>query len=155
MMQYGKDKVTGAVSSVRKGRYTTRGSKITDSEGREIRFRGINWFGYNTGDNAFGGLDRCNITDMLGQISSRGFNLLRIPVSCELLLDWMNGRFPEAFYDPGINCGGMCSRQKVGDCGAPARGSAWSFLLLNPRKAPLTQGIMITSVFQASRGYVQ
>ncbi len=103
MMQYGKDKVTGAVSSVRKGRYTTRGSKITDSEGREIRFHGINWFGYNTGDNAFGGLDRCNITDMLGQISSRGFDLLRIPVSCEILLDWMEGRFPEASYNPGIN----------------------------------------------------
>lgn len=84
-------------------RYTTNGRKITDQHGNEVRFTGINWFGYNTGAGCFGGLDKCNLGQMLGEISARGFNLLRIPVSAELLLQWKEGIYPKANYDPAVN----------------------------------------------------
>ncbi|MBR5359062.1 MAG: glycoside hydrolase family 5 protein [Clostridiales bacterium] len=85
------------------GKLTTNGSRIIDIAGNEVRFKGINWFGFNTGDNAPGGLDRCNLKGMMYEISRRGFDLLRIPVSCELLLSWMNGNYPHARFDPAIN----------------------------------------------------
>ena len=91
---------TGKIAS---GKLTTNGNRIIDAAGNEVRFAGINWFGFNTGDNAPGGLDRCNLKEMLEEIARRGFNLIRIPVSCELLLGWMNGECPESKYDPVIN----------------------------------------------------
>ena len=40
---------------------------------------------------------------MTAQISKRGFNFMRIPMSCEILLQWMNGIYPDAEFDPVIN----------------------------------------------------
>lgn len=82
---------------------TTKGSKIVDLKGNEVWLKGINWFGYNTGENALGGLKHCNLSDMVSQISQRGFNFMRIPVSCELLLQWRNNTYPAAVFDPDIN----------------------------------------------------
>ena len=94
--------LTGA-KAVSRDRLTTKGSKIVDGDGREVWLKGVNWFGYNTGDNALGGLEQCSLKDMISQISERGFNFMRIPVSCEILLQWMNGEYPNARFSPSLN----------------------------------------------------
>ena len=85
------------------GWLTTKGSKIVDQAGNEVWLKGINWFGYNTGDNCPGCLDACNLEDMISQIASHGFNMVRLPVSCELLSNWMLGKCYEAVYNSGLN----------------------------------------------------
>ncbi|MBR6960366.1 MAG: glycoside hydrolase family 5 protein, partial [Clostridiales bacterium] len=64
---------------------------------------GCNWFGYNTGSNVFDGVWACNMREALESIADHGFNLLRIPMSAELLLQWSNGEYPEANYNHAYN----------------------------------------------------
>ncbi len=69
-----------------------KGSKIFNKEGEQVYLTGINWFGFETdGANGFYGLNKCNIEDSLYLMAKRGFNLLRIPISAELILDWKKG----------------------------------------------------------------
>jgi endoglucanase len=81
----------------------TDGSKILDANGTEVWLTGLNWFGYNTGTNIFDGCWACNMREALASIADRGFNLLRIPISAELVLSWKNGNFPEANYNRAEN----------------------------------------------------
>lgn len=67
------------------------GDKIVDVDGNEVWLTGCNWFGYNVGSQVFDGVWSQNMHDMLRQIADHGFNLLRVPVSTELLLQWKNG----------------------------------------------------------------
>ena len=77
----------------------TSGGRIVDAQGREVRLTGINWFGYNTGTNIFDGVWNCNLKDTLKSIADHGFNVLRVPMSAELLLQWKNGEYPRANYN--------------------------------------------------------
>jgi len=53
---------------------------------------GINWFGFETdGANGFYGLNKCNLEDSLDLMAKLGFNILRIPISAEIILQWKNG----------------------------------------------------------------
>lgn len=81
----------------------TSGGRIVDSQGREVRLTGINWFGYNTGTNIFDGCWSINMASGLKAIADHGFNLLRIPISSELILAWRNGRYPQANYNSYTN----------------------------------------------------
>jgi len=81
----------------------TDGSKILDANGTEVWLTGLNWFGYNTGTNIFDGCWACNMREALASIANHGFNLLRIPISAELVLSWKNGNFPEANYNRAEN----------------------------------------------------
>ena len=82
---------------------TTDGDSIVDQNGTEVWFTGCNWFGYNTGSNIFDGVWACNMRESLESIADHGFNLLRIPMSAELLLQWKNGEYPEANYNHAYN----------------------------------------------------
>lgn len=82
---------------------TVKGSKITDSSGKEVWLTGCNWFGYNTGTNCFDGLWACDLNSSLASIADHGFNLLRIPISTELINNWANGEYPEANYNKAAN----------------------------------------------------
>ncbi|MCL5962539.1 MAG: glycoside hydrolase family 5 protein, partial [Chloroflexi bacterium] len=62
----------------------TEGSKIVDSNGREVRLTGVNWFGMETGTFAPHGLWERNWEDMLDQIASLGYNTIRLPFSNEM-----------------------------------------------------------------------
>ncbi len=73
----------------------TDGNKILDKNGNEVWLTGVNWFGYNTGTNCFDGIWATNMNKALEAIADRGFNLLRLPMSSELLLDWKAGKYPE------------------------------------------------------------
>ena len=82
---------------------TTDGSKIVDMNGTEVWLTGVNWFGYNTGTNIFDGVWNCNLASSIEGIADHGFNLLRIPMSAELLLQWENGEYPQANYNQALN----------------------------------------------------
>lgn len=82
---------------------TTDGDRIVDQNGTEVWLTGCNWFGYNTGSNIFDGVWACNMREALESIADHGFNLLRIPMSAELLLQWKNGEYPQANYNNAYN----------------------------------------------------
>ncbi len=82
---------------------TTRGNRIIDQNGSVVWLTGINWFGYNTGTNIFDGVWTCNMESALESIADHGFNLLRIPISSELVLSWKEGTYPEANYNRATN----------------------------------------------------
>ncbi len=66
------------------------GDKIVDMNGNEVWLTGVNWFGYNTGRQVFDGVWSKNLHSMLTQIADHGFNLLRVPMSTQILLQWKN-----------------------------------------------------------------
>lgn len=63
---------------------------VVDRNGNEVWMTGCNWFGYNVGSQVFDGVWSQNMHDMLTQIADHGFNLLRVPMSTEILLQWKN-----------------------------------------------------------------
>lgn len=81
----------------------TDGSKIVDKDGKEVWLTGVNWFGYNTGTNTFDGLWACDLNTSIAAIADRGFNLLRIPISTELIKEWSNGSYPNANFNQATN----------------------------------------------------
>lgn len=54
---------------------------------------GANWFGMNATERVFHGLWSANMEDFVRTIAERGINLLRVPISTELIKEWMNGQF--------------------------------------------------------------
>lgn len=80
-----------------------KGNKIVDSEGKEVWLTGVNWFGYNTGTNTFDGLWACDLNSSVASIADRGFNLLRVPISTELIKQWSNGEYPSANFNQATN----------------------------------------------------
>ncbi len=82
---------------------SVKGNKIVDSSGKEVWLTGCNWFGYNTGTNCFDGLWACDLNSSLASIADHGFNLLRVPISTELINNWADGEYPAANYNNATN----------------------------------------------------
>ena len=75
------------------------GNLIKDSKGNTVYLTGINWFGFETdGANGFYGLNKCNLEDSLDLMANLGFNLLRIPISAEIILEWKSGTYVETSF---------------------------------------------------------
>jgi len=53
---------------------------IHDNAGRSVQLRGVNWFGFETGDHVAHGLWARNWKAMIAQMKSVGFNAVRVPV---------------------------------------------------------------------------
>ena len=71
----------------------TDGSDILDKNGNVVRLTGANWFGFNCCECMLHGLGwGADLHSTLKEIADRGINLLRIPVSTELLLAWKDGK---------------------------------------------------------------
>lgn len=81
----------------------TDGSKIVDKDGKEVWITGVNWFGYNTGTNTFDGLWNSQLEPSVKAIADHGFNLIRVPMSAELLNQWAAGEYPQANYNNAYN----------------------------------------------------
>ncbi len=81
----------------------TSGNQIVDREGKPVWLTGVNWFGYNTGTNIFDGLWNSDLNDSVKAIADHGFNIVRIPISSELLLQWKNGEYPSANFNQATN----------------------------------------------------
>jgi aryl-phospho-beta-D-glucosidase BglC (GH1 family) len=78
----------------------TEGNKIVDANGDEVWLTGANWFGFNASERVFHGLWSANITDLTKSMADRGINIVRVPISTQLLLEWKNGR---ATVPSGVN----------------------------------------------------
>ena len=72
----------------------TSGSKIYDSYGNEVRLTGIAWFGNETPNNSYHGLWANTLDGILDKVANNGFNILRVPLSVQLVNEWRNGRNP-------------------------------------------------------------
>ncbi|MFG3496487.1 cellulase family glycosylhydrolase [Streptomyces sp. NPDC047928] len=70
----------------------TRGNRIVDAAGNEVWLTGTNWFGFNATERVFHGLWSGNITEITRSMAQRGINIVRVPVSTQLLLEWRNGQ---------------------------------------------------------------
>lgn len=81
----------------------TSGNKILDSSNKQVWLTGLNWFGYNTGTNTFDGLWNSNLETTVKGIADHGFNLIRVPISAELILQWKKGEYPKANYNNADN----------------------------------------------------
>ena len=68
------------------------GSKLYDASGNQVWITGANWFGFNCSENCPHGLYARDVDDMLQSIADHGINTLRLPISSELLVSWMNGK---------------------------------------------------------------
>ncbi len=79
------------------------GNRIVDSSGKEVWLTGVNWFGYNTGTNIFDGIWNADLNTSIQSIADHGFNLIRIPMSAELILQWKSGTYPTANYNHATN----------------------------------------------------
>ncbi|MGW6419272.1 cellulase family glycosylhydrolase [Streptomyces sp. NPDC055055] len=78
----------------------TQGNKIVDENGDEVWLTGTNWFGFNATERVFHGLWSGNITGITKSMADRGINIVRVPVSTQLLLEWKNG---QAAVPSGVN----------------------------------------------------
>ncbi len=81
----------------------TDGNKIVDKDGKQVWLTGVNWFGYNTGTNTFDGLWNSRMEPTVKAIADHGFNLIRVPISAELINQWANGEYPKANYNNAYN----------------------------------------------------
>ena len=68
-----------------------KGSRLYDKDGNEVWLTGANWFGFNCSENVLHGIWATELDATLKSVADRGINLLRIPVSTELLYSWMTG----------------------------------------------------------------
>ncbi|MFI9150348.1 cellulase family glycosylhydrolase [Streptomyces sp. NPDC053367] len=78
----------------------TQGNKIVDANGDEVWLTGANWFGFNATERVFHGLWSANITEVTKSMADRGINIVRVPISTQLLLEWKNG---QAAVPSGVN----------------------------------------------------
>ncbi len=81
----------------------TDGNRIVDKDGKAVWLTGVNWFGYNTGTNTFDGLWNSQLKPSVEAIADHGFNLIRVPISAELINQWAKGEYPRANYNNAYN----------------------------------------------------
>lgn len=81
----------------------TDGNRILDNDGKQVWLTGVNWFGYNTGTNTFDGLWNSELEPSVRAIADHGFNLIRVPISAELINSWAAGEYPRANYNNAYN----------------------------------------------------
>jgi aryl-phospho-beta-D-glucosidase BglC (GH1 family) len=67
------------------------GNQILDAQGNKVWLTGANWFGFNTSERVLHGLWSVNLESTINAIAARGINLLRVPISTELLHEWQSG----------------------------------------------------------------
>ncbi len=78
----------------------TVGNRIVDEAGNQVWLTGTNWFGYNASERVFHGLWSGNITEITRSMAQRGINIVRVPISTQLLLEWRAG---QVVANPNVN----------------------------------------------------
>jgi aryl-phospho-beta-D-glucosidase BglC (GH1 family) len=71
----------------------TQGNRIVDSAGKPVWLTGVNWFGYNASERVFHGLWSANLEQTVKAMAERGINMIRVPISTQLILEWKAGQF--------------------------------------------------------------
>ncbi len=70
-----------------------QGNQIVDEAGNPVWLTGTNWFGFNASERVFHGLWSGNVTEITKGMADRGINIVRVPISTQLLLEWKAGTF--------------------------------------------------------------
>ena len=96
------------------------GSRLYDKDGNEVWLTGANWFGMNCTENSPHGLYAADINVFVENIANHGINIVRMPISTELLCSWMNG---EPLEVKSMNCYANPELSKNGDGKDPAKNS--------------------------------
>lgn len=68
------------------------GSRLYDKNGNEVWLTGANWFGFNCTENCAHGLYATDVDEFLSTVADHGINLIRLPISTELLISWQEGK---------------------------------------------------------------
>ncbi|MCQ2458988.1 MAG: cellulase family glycosylhydrolase [Ruminococcus sp.] len=68
------------------------GSRLYDMNGNEVWLTGANWFGLNCNEAVPHYLWSADMDDVLEEVADRGINIIRFPISTELIVSWMNGK---------------------------------------------------------------
>ena len=112
----------------------TAGSKILDASDKVVGLSGLNWFGFETPDNAPHGLGVRNWKAVLNQIKSRGYNVIRLPFSNAMLKQGVKPSGINYTINPDLK--GLTSLQVMDKiiAGADARGI--KIILDNHRSTP-------------------
>ncbi|MBR1553976.1 MAG: cellulase family glycosylhydrolase [Oscillospiraceae bacterium] len=81
------------------------GSRLYDKDGNEVWLTGANWFGFNCSENCAHGMYAADCDAFLQSVANHGINIIRMPISTELLCSWMNGepnsvQSVQASYEP-------------------------------------------------------
>ena len=67
------------------GYWHTSGNQILDSNGRQVRIAGINWYGFETARAVPGGLTAQDYKVILQTIKALGYNTIRVPLSNQMV----------------------------------------------------------------------
>ncbi len=83
------------------------GNKIFDKYGNQVRLTGIAWFGFETPNECYHGIWSQKMEFILDTAADNGFNLLRVPLSLQLVNQWRKGIYPQTtavniFYNPDL-----------------------------------------------------
>jgi hypothetical protein len=68
-----------------------KGSRLYDMNGNEVWLTGANWFGMNCTENFPHGLWSADVDNLLSSVADHGINIIRFPISSELLISWEKG----------------------------------------------------------------
>ena len=84
------------------------GSRLYDKDGNEVWLTGANWFGFNCSENCAHGMYAADCDAFLSSVANHGINIIRMPISTELLCSWMNGepnpvQSVQASYEPPVD----------------------------------------------------
>ncbi|HEX3028556.1 MAG TPA: cellulase family glycosylhydrolase [Clostridia bacterium] len=71
------------------------GNQIVDDNGNQVHLTGIAWFGLETPNYTYHGIWANSMENMLDIVADNGFNLLRAPLSVELVNQWRKGTYPQ------------------------------------------------------------
>ncbi len=144
---------TPTASAAGTGYWYTSGSKILDANGQEVRIAGVNWFGFETGNNVVHGLWTRNWQSMLDQIQQLGYNTIRLPFSNEVLNP---GVMPTSIdYNKNPDLVGLNSIQIMDKIIAGARARSLKIILDNHRSnagvSAQENGLWYTTDYPESR----
>ena len=81
--------INAAVDSGNDDWIHAKGSRLYDMNRNEVWLTGANWCGFNCTENSPHDLWSGDIDDLVKDIADHGVNVLRLPVSTELLYNWM------------------------------------------------------------------
>jgi aryl-phospho-beta-D-glucosidase BglC (GH1 family) len=76
---------------------STSGNQLIDETGNKIRITGVNWYGFDTINYVLDGLQFRSYKSIVDQMIDLGFNLFRIPISNQMILN-KNSNFSTINY---------------------------------------------------------
>lgn len=112
----------------------TSGNKILDGSNKVVHLSGLNWFGFETSNNAPHGLGARNWKRVLDQIKSQGYNVIRLPFSNAMLKTSTRPSGINYTINPDLE--GLTSLQVMDEIVAGANARGIKIILDNHRSTP-------------------